>query len=64
MSLTHHKIAATFSDRKRSLKLTWRITRGGSCPHSVAGSPLERRHPIVSAQQEMIDSSDEDGVWM
>src|SRR5258705_9823305 len=22
--------------------------------HSVAGSPLERRHPIVSAQQEMI----------
>ena len=22
------------------------------------------RHPIVSAQQEMIDSSDENGVWM
>ena len=24
----------------------------------------KRRHPIVSAQQEMIDSSDENGVWM
>jgi len=31
---------------------------------SLAHSPLERRHPIVSAQQEMIDSSDENGVWM
>ena len=26
--------------------------------------PSKRRHPIVSAQQEMIDSSDENGVWM
>jgi len=50
--------------RKALPDLAYHARRFVPACRSLAHSPLERRHPIVSAQQEMIDSSDENGVWM